>query len=86
MESKDISNQLINKDKRNDENEIKEIISPDSTCEEVSKFLESYLNFKGSEINISGKMLFELSEDDMKKLGMNEIQRKTLIHYINKIK
>ena len=67
MQSKNISYQSTNKDKIK-ENKIEEEISPNSTCEEVSKFFEKYLNFKGN-VNITGEMLFKLSEDDIKELG-----------------
>ena len=77
MDSKNIFLQSTNKDKN------VEIISSNSTCEEVNNFLSSYINFKGNTLNITGKMLFELSEDNMKKLGMNMEQRKKLINYIN---
>lgn len=40
MQSKNISYQSSNKDKIK-ENKIEEEISPNSTCEEVSKFLKS---------------------------------------------
>ena len=77
MDSKNNFLQSTNKDKN------VEIISSNSTCEEVSNFLSSYINFKGNTLNMTGKMLFELSEDNMKKLGMNLEQRKKLINYIN---
>ena len=88
MESNNISYQSTNKDKIK-ENEIEEKISPNSTCEEVSKFFEKYLNFKGN-VNITGEMLFKLSEDDIKelcrKLGMKFGRIKRLTIYINKLK
>ena len=88
MESKNNFNQSTNKDKIKD-NEIKENISPNSTCEEVSKFFENYLNFKGN-VNITGEMLFKLRENDIKelgrKLGMKFRQITKLIIYINKLK
>ena len=71
MDSKINFLQSTNKDKN------VEIISSNSTREEVSNFLSSYINFKGNTLNMTGKMLFELSEDNMKKLGMNLEQRKS---------
>jgi len=68
-----------NEDKFKEE-EIKEEISPDSSSEEVKKFLESYLDFKDN-YNLDGKILFRLNEKDMKKLGMKLGQRKKLIKY-----
>ncbi len=46
MQSKNISYQSSNKDKIK-ENKIEEEISPNSTCEEVSKFLKSIWILKG---------------------------------------
>jgi len=76
MDSKSIFFQSTNKDT------IKETISSSSTREEVISFLERYINFKGTSLNITGKELFELSENDMNKLGMDLVQRKKLINYI----
>ena len=66
------------------ENEVKEEISSNSTSEEVKIFLESYLDFKEN-IDLNGKLLFGLNEEEMKKLAMKLGQRKKLIKYINKI-
>ena len=76
MDSKSIFFQSTNKDT------IKETISSSSTREEVISFLERYINFKGTSLNITGKELFKLSENDMNKLGMDLVQRKKLINYI----
>ena len=73
-----------NKDKFK-EKEINGYISSNSSSEEVQKFLESYLDFKENSNNINGKMLFELKEEDMKKLGMKLGQRKRLIKFIEQI-
>ena len=66
------------------EEEIFEEISLDSSSEEVKKFLENYLDFKEN-YNLNGEILFELCEEDMKKLGMKLGQRKKLIKYIKQI-
>ena len=74
-----------NKDKfKEDEIIIKITLS--STYEEVKIFLETYLNIKEDLNIISGKKLLELTEEDMKKLGMKLGQRKKLIKYNNKFK
>ena len=74
-----------NKDKFK-EKEINGYISSNSSSEEVQKFFESYLDFKENSNNINGKMLLELKEEDMKKLGMKLGQRKRLIKFIEQIK
>ena len=66
------------------EEEILEEISLDSSSEEVKKFLESCLDFKEN-YNLNGEILFELCEEDMKRLGMKLGQRKKLIKYINQM-
>ena len=67
-----------NKDKFKGD-KIKEEISFNSTIEDVTKFFKSYLDFGKNSKNLNGKMLFELKEEDMKKLGMKLGQRKRLI-------
>ena len=64
------------------ENEIKEEISSNSNFEEVNKFLKNYLDFKEITILMNEKMIMELNEEDMEKLGMKLGQRKRLITYI----
>ena len=64
------------------ENEIKKEISSNSNFEEVNKFLKNYLDFKEITILMNGKMIMELNEEDMEKLGMKLGQRKRLITYI----
>jgi len=55
----------------------------DSNKTEIIKFCEKYLSFKG-ELNddIDGKKFLELSEQEMKNLGLNLCQRKKLLKYI----
>jgi hypothetical protein len=55
----------------------------DSNKTEVIKFCEKHLSFKG-EINddIDGKKFLELSEPEMKNLGLNLWQRRKLLKYI----
>ena len=74
-----------NKDKFKGD-KIKEEISFNSTIEDVTKFFKSYLDFGKNSKNLNGKMLFELKEEDMKKLGMKLGQRKRLINYIKQLK
>ena len=68
------------------EEKIKEDITISSTPEEVNNFFKNFLNFKDNSIKVDGKMLFDLSEEDMKKLGMKLVQRKRLIKYLKKSK
>jgi len=74
-----------NKDKFKGD-KIKEEISFNSTIEDVTKFFKSYLDFGKNSKNLNGKMLFELKEEDMKKLGMKLGQRKRLINFIKQLK
>ena len=62
---------------------IKLPIKFDSNNIEVIDFFEKYLSFKGNlNVDINGKKLLTLSEQDMKSLGLNLGQRKKLLHYI----
>ena len=70
----------INEDKFKG-NKIKENISSNSSSDEVNLFLNNYLDFKENLNNLNGQKLFELNEEDMKKLGMKLGQRKKLINY-----
>ena len=49
-------------------------------------FFLTYLDFKEKAQNINGKIMINLTEEEMKKLGMNLGQRKKLIRYINQLK
>ena len=62
--------------------EIKERINQSSTEEEVKNFFERCLDFKGPLENINGKKLLELTEEEMKKIGLNLGKRKKLTQYI----
>ena len=78
------------KDNKNnfEEKEIKEKITMDSSEEKVKLFLERYINFKSSnnDINLNGKSLLELDEEQMKSKGMNIGQRRKLEKYIKDFK
>jgi len=65
------------------EKSIEILIDFDSNKNEVIKFCEKYLSFKG-ELNddIDGKKFLQLSEQEMKNLGLNLGQRKKLLKYI----
>lgn len=68
------------------ENKIDEKISPNSSKEEIKGFFEKCLDFKGALNDMDGKQLLELSEDEMKKMGLNLGKRKKLIRYIKYFK
>jgi len=59
---------------------INEIITFDSSNEEVKKFLKNHLDFNIELNDLDGKKLLKLKEEDMKKLGMKLGQRKRLIN------
>ena len=55
----------------------------DSNKTEVLKFCEKYLSFNGKlNDDIDGKKFLELSEQEMKNLGLNLCQRRKLLKYI----
>ncbi len=65
---------------------LKLIIGINANHDEVKKFFEEYLYFKGNINNIDEKELLNLSEEKMKNIGLNLGQRKKLIKYINYVK
>ena len=67
------------------EKSIQKNIETFSSNKEIKKFCSNYLNFK-NEINIDANQLFNLSKDDMKKIGLNLGQRIKLLYYIEKPK
>ncbi len=71
-----------NRDKFAKNENIKEVISFNSSAEEVKLFFGNYLNFKENYGNINGKNLKIMNEEDMKKIGMKLGQRKRLINFI----
>ena len=66
--------------------EIKEKITSKSTAEEVKSFFERCLEFKEDLNSLDGKGLLNMTEEDMKKIGLKLGQRKRLINYIEYFK
>ena len=75
-----------NEDKFKNAKEIKVKITSKSSPQQVKNFLESCLNFRQNDINIDGKRLLELGEEEMDKLGFNLGQKKKLVKYIDYFK
>ena len=67
------------------EKKLEEKIDDTSTIEEVKNFFEKYIEFKG-DIDLDGKKLFELKDEDILKLGLSLGQRKKLTKYIKNFK
>ena len=76
--------ELNKKEFREKKTKIK--IYKNSNEEEIKKFFEKCLDFKGELNSLDGKKLFELNEEEMKKLGLKYGQRKRLIKYISYFK
>ena len=68
------------------EKEIKEKILPNSSEEEVKNLFETCLDFKEPLENMNGQKLIDLSEEEMKKIGLNLGKRKKLNRYIKYFK
>ena len=68
------------------EKELTEKIMSNSKPEEVKAFFENSLEFKGELNGLDGKGLLELTEEQMKELGLKFGQRKRLIKYIEYFK
>lgn len=69
-----------NKDKFK-EKEIEDKIFPNSSPEEVVKFLKNSLNIEISD-NLNGEKLLVLNEEDLEKIGLSLGKRKKLLKYI----
>lgn len=69
-----------NKDKFK-EKEIEDKIFPNSSPEEVVKFLKNSLNIEISD-NLNGEKLLALNEEDLEKIGLSLGKRKKLLKYI----
>ena len=61
-------------------------IYANSSEKEIKDFFEKYIDFKGELNSFDGKKLFELTEEEMKKLGLKYGQIKRLIKYISYFK
>ena len=74
-----------NKDKFG-EKHFTEVISIYSDSNEVAEFFKKSLNFEGNLGNLDGKALLELTDEEIKKLGLNLGKRKKLAKYIKYFK
>ena len=81
---KNIQNYLMQNKNKFFQKPIQKNIDIFSSNEEIKKFFSNYLNFK-KEINIDAKQLFNLTNDDMKEIGLNLGQRIKLLYYIENI-
>ena len=79
--AKKIINYIENNKNNFKDKKINIKLNPYSKDNEVKEFFMKYLGFKES-INLDGKKLFELDEEDMKRFGLKYGQRKRLINYI----
>ena len=68
------------------ERKYEEKIYPNSSKEEVKQFFEKCIEFKGDLIDVDGKKLLDMKEEEMDKLGLKFCQKKRLIKYINHFK
>ena len=85
---KKITNYLEENKEKFTQNEIKEVISKESSPEDVSKFFESFLNIKENINTLDGKKLLELNVDEIEELGLglNYVKKKKLLKYIEYFK
>ena len=68
------------------ENQIDVKINKNSSYLEVESFFKNNLNYIGNLNNLDGKGLLEMSDENIKKLGLNIGQSKKIIKYINYFK
>ncbi len=66
--------------------QIEPKINSHSSFEEVKKFFEEYLLFQKNFNKIDGNELFNLTNEEIEKMGFNLGQKKKLINYIQYVK
>ena len=60
------------------ERKYEEKIYPNSSKEEVKQFFEKCIEFKGDLIDVDGKKLLDMKEEEMDKLGLKLCQKKKI--------
>ena len=68
------------------EKPIKLTLNDNSNINEVKKFCQEYLSFKGKlNDDLDGKKILTLTDQEMKNIGLNLGQRKKLLNYIKHV-